>query len=155
MYSANGSKRLRIRPPRVPVLTSGRLKMVSVFQLDGVKDKLTNEADVMLSRDTKCPDAVLGNSELDEPIIALEVGFSEPLEELFNDARRLLQGSKGRIQIVILIKIFENGRGKPMGPPWGLSEQELREKLADNSLKHIVDIVVDWHRNNNTPLIGE
>ena len=42
-----------------------------------------------------------------------------------------------------------------MGPPWGLSEQELREKLADNSLKHIVDIVVDWHRNNNTPLIGE
>jgi hypothetical protein len=104
------------------------------------------------SADTKVPDAALGNSKLVRPIIALEIGLTEPLEELFNDARRLLQGSRGHTQAVILIKIYEEGRGRPVGPPWGLDKQKLSEMLGYDSL---TQIVIGWHREKNTPLIGE
>jgi hypothetical protein len=40
------------------------------------------------------------------PSIALEVGYSEPYEKLLEDVTLLLEGSKGRIGLVILIKII-------------------------------------------------
>jgi hypothetical protein len=39
------------------------------------------------------------------PSIALEVGYSQTYEELLEDASLLLEGSEGRIGLVILIKI--------------------------------------------------
>lgn len=41
----------------------------------------------------------------DDPTIALEVGYSEALTDLQDDARVLLEGSKGKFKLVILVKI--------------------------------------------------
>ena len=53
-----------------------------------------------------CPD---DNTGL--PTIAVEVGYSETLDDLQFDARVLLEGSQGQIQLVILIHIQPLQRG--------------------------------------------
>lgn len=44
------------------------------------------------------------------PSVALEVAYIEPYERLLCDAELLLEGSEGRIRVVILIKL------QPLGP---------------------------------------
>lgn len=44
------------------------------------------------------------------PSVALEVGYTEPCKRLLSDADLLLEGSEGRIRVVILVKL------QPLGP---------------------------------------
>lgn len=64
---------------------------------------------LLICTSDKIPDALLypdrTKALADGPSIALEVGYSETMQDLQNDARVLLEGSKGKIKLVILVKI--------------------------------------------------
>lgn len=59
----------------------------------------------------KTPDAAVFLQGRKWPTIALEVGYSEPYDELLEDADLLLEGSEGRIGIVIVVKLQPLGSG--------------------------------------------
>ncbi|KAE8412440.1 hypothetical protein BDV36DRAFT_300910 [Aspergillus pseudocaelatus] len=65
----------------------------------------------------KMPDVNLGREGSFLPIIMVEIGFSEALEEMFDSAQEVLHKSKGVTQVVILLKIYEEGRAKLTGHP--------------------------------------
>ncbi|QKX60531.1 uncharacterized protein TRUGW13939_07676 [Talaromyces rugulosus] len=56
-------------------------------------------------RSKKIPDTTVYVERRVMPTIALEVGYSESYDDLINDATLLLEGSRGRVGIVILIKL--------------------------------------------------
>ncbi|KAL1969802.1 hypothetical protein VTN77DRAFT_7311 [Rasamsonia byssochlamydoides] len=66
----------------------------------------------------KVPDGMIKRKGEFYPVIALEVGVTETLEKLFEDAERLLRGSKGITQLVILVKITEVSTHPTDGYPW-------------------------------------
>jgi hypothetical protein len=51
------------------------------------------------------PDALLFPDGRQWPTICVEIGYTEPYQKLLEDASLLLEGSKGRIGLVILIKV--------------------------------------------------
>ena len=55
---------------------------------------------------SKIPDAGVYPYNRVWPTIALEAGYSESYESLVEDATILLEGSKGGVGLVIIIKIF-------------------------------------------------
>jgi hypothetical protein len=64
------------------------------------------------SNSSKVIDAGLTSSNVHDqfPLIAVEVGFTQPLEDLFDCAERLFRGSYKQIQLVIIVKIVETNR---------------------------------------------
>lgn len=79
------------------------------------------------------------------PTIVVEVGYSETLPELQFDARVLLEGSQGQIQLVILIHIQQLQRGdtsiqKAVIQLWEYDSKRnkavYRTQLNVSSLKH-------------------
>jgi hypothetical protein len=53
----------------------------------------------------KIPDSGLYPRDRKWPTLALEAGYSEPYDDLVEDSELLLKWSKGRIGLVILVKI--------------------------------------------------
>ncbi|KAL5358865.1 hypothetical protein BJX96DRAFT_173828 [Aspergillus floccosus] len=104
-----------------------------------------------LFRFSKIPDVCLHHNDSDFPIIMVEVGFSESLTEMFDSARELFYISNGVTQVVVLVKIYEEGRGKLQGHPWGLTETEVQTKIAEGTL---VKTILDWHEQNNINVVG-
>ena len=86
--------------------------------------KLTRRADVRLRGSEvgtrKVVDAALiSNSRTSPfPLIVVEVGFMQ-LEDLFDCAERLFQGTYREIQLVILVKIEEKNRHQGRESPGG------------------------------------
>lgn len=110
------------------------------------------EADQLPGSSSKVPDAVLmANTLGDYPLVALEVGFTESLEELYVDAERLLQGSNGAIELVILIKVSEKDRHVQNEHPWGASPESLK-KLGRNEIARLIDA---YFVSNGLNVVGE
>lgn len=64
--------------------------------------------------------ALISNSRTSPfPLIVVEVGFMQ-LEDLFDCAERLFQGTYREIQLVILVKIEEKNRHQGRESPWGI-----------------------------------
>lgn len=84
--------------------------------------------------------------------MAVEVGFTEPLNKLYEDAERLIQGSNGAIEAVILVDLTE--RNEHWGHdyhPWGQDPQILRSKTS-NELSSIIEA---WFTTQGLQLIGD
>jgi hypothetical protein len=105
----------------------------------------------------KVPDVVLTNFNKIAPVIAVEVGLTESLEELFNDARRLLEGSDRQTQLIILVKLYESGRtSNPDGRPWGIDPTELRGRMAKRSFARLfAKELINWYQEKNIRLVGD
>ena len=58
------------------------------------------------------PDALLFPDSRQWPTICVEVGYTETYQKLLEDASLLLEGSSGRIGLVILIKVTPLKRGE-------------------------------------------
>lgn len=117
------------------------------------------ECPVMLvDGSSKVPDAALVTSPRGlYPIVAVEVGFSEPLEKLYHDAEVLLKGSRDWIELVIILKIYESGHyQRPSNVyPWdetverleAMSDEELASTIetyfVSNQLRIVGDLTVD------------
>lgn len=69
-----------------------------------------NGSDIkLLDGSSKVPDTALVTSTTGSyPIVAVEVGFTESLDKLYQDAEVLLRGSKGEIELVIILKVEED-----------------------------------------------
>ncbi|CRG88304.1 hypothetical protein PISL3812_05333 [Talaromyces islandicus] len=70
------------------------------FQTESDVNKLGED-----EQSKKVPDNSINVRGRAMPTIALEVGYSESYEDLINDATLLLEGSQGRIGLVILVKV--------------------------------------------------
>lgn len=105
----------------------------------------------------KVPDTVLVSQDIrrKHPIIAVEIGWTEPVEKLFEDAERLIRGTKQGIDIVILLKVSEKNRHTRNEFPWGIYPHEimrLKELHDDNKL---APTILDWYKNKNFALLGQ
>jgi hypothetical protein len=98
----------------------------------------------------KYPDAHLVNLETTYPLIAMEVGFTETLDDLFDDAEKYLHGCEGKVQLVIIMKIHQDRATEPRVEdyPWGLGDEAARSKPSA-----LVGPVVDWYRRHEKPLV--
>ncbi|KAL1983750.1 hypothetical protein VTN96DRAFT_9922 [Rasamsonia emersonii] len=84
------------------------------------------------------------------PVIAIDIGVSGPLDRLFKDAEKLLHGTEGYTQLVLLINIQEDWKRVDVYP-WGLTGQELR----DWEEVELADWILEWHHAKGVPLVGE
>lgn len=83
--------------------------------------------------------------------MAVEVGVKEPLEKLYKDAERLIQGSNGAIEAVILINLTERNEHRAHDHPWGQDPQILRSK----TLNELSSIIKAWFTTQKLQLIGD
>lgn len=60
------------------------------------------------------------------------------LEKLYVDAKRLLQGSNGAIELVVLTKMSEKNRHVQNEHPWGESPKSLK-KLGHDEIARVID----------------
>ncbi|KKA24588.1 hypothetical protein T310_1376 [Rasamsonia emersonii CBS 393.64] len=111
------------------------------------------ETDVRLlhspSPGKKVPDVLLKKRQTRYPVIAVEVGVSEPLTKLFEDAERIFSGSRNT-DLVILINIEEHGT-RTNGSPWGLTDEDIRGMQDADCL---ADKILKWHQDHSCPLVG-
>lgn len=57
--------------------------------------------------------------------MVVEIGFAEILDKLFDDATRFISGSGGKIDAVILIKVFKANRHLKDEFPWGIEQHDI------------------------------
>lgn len=83
-------------------------------------------AEVEVEDGTKIPDAALVSDDISRqsPLAVVEVGFTETLDKLFNDAERLLRSS---CDLVILLKGFETEPHCKDEFPWGIEPSKPAE----------------------------
>ena len=76
---------------------------------------------------TKVPDAALVSHDIKRryPLVVVEIGFAEILDKLFDDATRFISGSGGKIDAVILIKVFKANRHLKDEFPWGIEQHDI------------------------------
>lgn len=105
----------------------------------------------------KIPDAVLFSHNIARkyPIIAVEVGWTEPVEKLFEDAERLIYGTRQGIDIVILLKVFEKERHARDEFPWGIHPYDITSLRAMNDANQLAPTILAWYKNNNLALLGQ
>lgn len=111
------------------------------------------EAEVQLSgSSSKVPDAVLmPNTSARFPLAALEVGFTETLEQLYTDAEKLLQRSNGAIELVVLIKVTEKERHVQNEYPWGSTSESLKNLRVDE----VAGVIEAHFASKGLKLVGE
>ena len=111
------------------------------------------EAEVQLSgSSSKVPDAVLmPNTSARFPLAALEVGFTETLEQLYTDAEKLLQRSNGAIELVVLIKVTETERHVQNEYPWGSTSESLKNLSVDE----VAGVIEAHFASKGLKLVGE
>ncbi|KAL1965175.1 hypothetical protein VTN77DRAFT_5929 [Rasamsonia byssochlamydoides] len=129
-----------------------------IYQETGSTYDLVRDEEFTLSGpyqgSAKQPDEGLRKMESDFPLIAVEVGASERLSKLFDDAKRWLQGSLGATKLVILVDVKEQ---KPKDPPvaapsnnWALTAAQILSLSKLQLAQHIVE----WGEENGSPLVG-
>lgn len=82
---------------------------------------------VALKNNTKVLDAALVSHDIKwrYPLVVVEIGFTETLDRLFNDATWPISGSSGKIDVVILIKVFEANRHLKDEFLWGIEQHNI------------------------------
>lgn len=93
---------------------------------------------------SRVPDTALVTSTFGSyPIVVVEVGFTEPLDKLYQDAEALLWGSKGRVELVVILKVREDDH-QHLGSvyPWGKTKERLQAMTHENLLSKIEDYCV-------------
>ncbi|KAL1982676.1 hypothetical protein VTN96DRAFT_986 [Rasamsonia emersonii] len=105
----------------------------------------------------KIVDACLMSSSLHKqfPLIAVEVGFTQPLADLFDDAERLFRGSYGKIQVVILIKIYETNRHNKNEFPWGIQAHDIDSLRTMDKAEALAPAIEQWYHDQKLALIGD
>lgn len=98
-------------------------------------------------RDTgsvKIPDVALVQLPATEPIITALVGHDRTLDELFGDAKQLLQNA--HMRGVFVLKIYEGERPALIKHPWDMSM---------GMEKYRIEEVLVYYRTHNIPLVGK
>ena len=114
--------------------------------------KLTYRSEIRLADgSSKVPDTILTTNTLGAyPTIAVEIGFTESLDKLYRDAEVLLNGSRGRIELVILLKASETHQHVKNEYPWGESEDTLTNMNHDE----LVSTIEKYYVKNQLKLVG-
>lgn len=102
--------------------------------------------EIFLDRDDKkIPDVVLFKAGEHYPLVAVGVGFAEPLDKLFHDAERIMKGSWGRTALVIIVKVSESKQHTKDESPWGLASDHatLRKLYLDDKLDLKIEAYYD------------
>ena len=101
---------------------------------------------------TKIPDLSLATTTPGKfPIVAVEIGFAETMDKLYRDAELLLHGSKGRIDLVILLKATETDRHHKSEYPWG----ETPERLEAMEHEELIAAMEKHYAAHNLQLVGK
>ena len=105
----------------------------------------------------KVPDTVLLSQDIarKHPIVAVEIGWTEPVEKLFEDAERLIRGTKQGINIIILLKVSEKNRHTRNEFPWGIHPHDITRLKELNDANQLAPTILDWYKNNNFALLGQ
>ena len=114
--------------------------------------KLTYRSEIRLADgSSKVPDTVLTTNTLGAyPTIAVEIGFTESLDKLYRDAEVLLNGSRGRIELVILLKASETDQHAKSEYPWG----ESKDTLTNMNHDELVSTIEKYYVKNQLKLLG-
>lgn len=136
---------------------SGATQVGKVWPSLPVSTYANSIAGVALKNGTKVPDAALVSHDIKRryPLVVVEIGFSETLDKLFDDATRLISGSSGKIDAVILVKVFEANRHLKDEFPWGIEQHDiasLRELDESDSLAHQI---LFYYETRKLKLIGD
>ena len=89
------------------------------------------------------------------PLIAVEVGFTQTLEDLFDCAERLFRGTYNQIQFVIIVKIFETNRHCGDQFPWGINPHDLNTLRNMDKARALAPAIESWYDTNGLPIIGD
>lgn len=118
---------------------------------------MLNEAGVKLNDGRKVPDTVLLSQAIGRkyPIVAVEIGWTESLEKLFEDAERLIHGTKQAIDIVILLRISEENRHTREEFPWGIYPHDIARLQELNDADQLAPVILEWYKSNNFALLGQ
>ena len=110
-------------------------------------------AEVEVEDGTKIPDAALVSDDISRqsPLAAVEVGFTETLDKLFNDAERLLRSS---CDLVILLKVFETEPHRKDEFPWGIEPSTVANLRKLHHQKKLAPAILDYYDANGLPLLG-
>lgn len=104
----------------------------------------------------KIVDACLAIRERGEfPLVVVEVGFTEPLSKLFEDAERLFRGSYRKIKLVVLVKIYETNRHSRNEFPWGLQQNTLDALQNLDQAGQLGIAIEQWYQNQGLRIIGD
>src|SRR5467141_3469934 len=123
--------------------------------------KLIRRAEVRLRGpergSSKVIDAGLTSSNMHDqfPLIAVEVGFTQTLEDLFDCAERLFRGTYNQIQFVIIVKIFETNRHCGDQFPWGINPHDLNTLRNMDKARALAPAIESWYDTNGLPIIGD
>ncbi|OJJ85540.1 uncharacterized protein ASPGLDRAFT_1514185 [Aspergillus glaucus CBS 516.65] len=101
---------------------------------------------IFLDRDDKkIPGVVLFKAGEHYPLMAVGVGFAEPLDKLFYDAERIMKGSWGRTALVIIVKVSGSKQHTKDESPWGLASDHatLHKLYLDNKLDLKIEAYYD------------
>lgn len=89
------------------------------------------------------------------PLIAVEAGFTQGFENLFDSAERLFRGTYREIQLVILVKIEEKTRHQGREFPWGILHNDV-DTLRDMDKAHtLAPTIVRFYEGNRLKIIGD
>lgn len=84
------------------------------------------------------------------PIIAVEIGVSEPLTNPFQDAEKIFAGTNSTAVLFILINVTEHGQ-RTNGSPWGLTDKDI---CSMKTAACLGDKIRKWHHDHCCPLVG-
>lgn len=102
---------------------------------------------------TKIPDAALVSNNISRrsPLAAVEVGYTETLDKLFNDAERLLRGS---CNLVIILKVFETESHRKDEFPWGIEPSTIKNLQKLHHENKLAPSILKFYDVNKLPLLG-
>ncbi|KAL4921328.1 hypothetical protein BDW62DRAFT_174473 [Aspergillus aurantiobrunneus] len=87
---------------------------------------------------TKYPDlAITYRGEHRTPVVVCESGFSESYDDLKNEAVQWLVRSGGQVQLVLLVDIKEDGKGKVSCQKTPAAQQRLRQLIRTFGTHHV------------------
>lgn len=104
----------------------------------------------------KVPDTVLlsDSHRRKHPVVAVEIGWSEKLEELFGNAERLINGTRKGIDVVILLKIYEEKPHTESEFPWGINPHDMHTLRRMHNKNQLAPMITKWFRDNDLALLG-
>lgn len=89
------------------------------------------------------------------PIIAVEVGFTQTLDSLFEEAERILNGCRDVVEVVILIKVYEDRRHTSDEFPWGIPHNDRKSLQSLSDQNTLIPTIRDFYEEKGLPLLGD
>lgn len=106
---------------------------------------------MILNGGTKVPDAGLVSHDIKQkyPLIVVEVGFTGTLDKLFENAARFISGSNNRIDVVVLIKVYETNSHVKSEFPWDISPHYLADLRKMDEVGTLAEEILSYYDKKN------